>query len=351
MIDPTANTVISFAVPFVASVPAGLLGASGLVAAVVAGLVTGIRAPRDLSPQHRLSDSQNWRTVELVLEGAVFLTMGVQIKSIVTDVQHDNAGVGTAVLVAVGALVLTILVRAAYVTPLLGILAWRARRFEQLQTRIQGMQERMSTPEGKQQTYHEVNSRGRPASERDLDRFARRITHALADIDYFLREPLGWREGTAVVWAGMRGAVTVAAAQTLPDDTPQRSVLVLIAYAVAAMSLLVQGGTIGPLLGLLTSKVDHTGADEESRAEQTRIFQLLKASAQAVPEPPHAEGDPTHEGFEVAKRYRLTVLHAQRSALLDARDNGTFDADILADVLATLDASQIDIEMRGRFTG
>ena len=36
--DPTVNTVISFAVPFVAAVPAGLLGASGLVAAVVAGL-------------------------------------------------------------------------------------------------------------------------------------------------------------------------------------------------------------------------------------------------------------------------------------------------------------------------
>ena len=98
MTDPTVNTVISFTVPFVASVPAELLGASGLVAAVVAGLVTGIRAPRDLSPQNRLSDTQNWRTVELVLEGAVFLTMGVQIKSIVTNVEHDHAGVGTAVL-------------------------------------------------------------------------------------------------------------------------------------------------------------------------------------------------------------------------------------------------------------
>ena len=108
MTDPTVNTVISFAVPFVASVPAGLLGASGLVAAVVAGLVTGVRAPRDLSPQNRLSDSQNWRTVELVLEGAVFLTMGVQIKSIVTNVEQDHAGVGPAVLVAAGALALTL---------------------------------------------------------------------------------------------------------------------------------------------------------------------------------------------------------------------------------------------------
>jgi len=48
--DATVNTVISFTVPFVAAVPAEALGASGLVAAVVAGLVTGFRAPRELSP-------------------------------------------------------------------------------------------------------------------------------------------------------------------------------------------------------------------------------------------------------------------------------------------------------------
>jgi CPA1 family monovalent cation:H+ antiporter len=349
--DPTVNTVISFAVPFVASVPAGLAGASGLVAAVVAGLVTGIRAPRDLSPQHRLSDSQNWRTVELVLEGAVFLTMGVQLKSIVTNVEQDHAGVGAAVLVAAGALALTVLVRAAYVTPLLGILASRVRHSEQMQTRVQGMQERMTTPEGKQETFEEVNSRRRRVSERDLDRFALRITRVLADIEYFLREPLGWREGTAVVWAGMRGAVTVAAAQTLPDDTPQRSVLVLIAFAVAAMSLLVQGGTIGPLLRFIAPKVDQAAIDEQTTAEQTRIMELLRTSAETVPEPPHPEGDPTPAAFTVARKHRLEVIAAQRSVLLDARDKGTFDADVLANALANLDASQIAIEMRGTLAG
>jgi NhaP-type Na+/H+ or K+/H+ antiporter len=345
--DSTVNTVISFTVPFVASVPAELLGASGLVAAVVAGLVTGIRAPRDLSPQNRLSDSQNWRTVELVLEGAVFLTMGVQIKSIVTNVEQDHAGVGTAVLVAAGALVLTILVRAAYVAPLLRLLSSRARHSKTMQTRMQSMQERMTTPEGKQETFGEVNYRRRPPSERDLNRFALRVTQSLADIDYFLREPLGWREGTAVVWAGMRGAVTVAAAQSLPDNTPQRSVLVLVAFAVAAMSLLVQGGTIGPLLRLIKPKVDQAAIDEQTNAERARIMELLKTSTETVQEPPRPEGDPTPEGFVSAKKHRLAVIDAQRSALLDARDNGTFDADVLASALANLDASQIAIEMRG----
>jgi monovalent cation/hydrogen antiporter len=349
--DPTVNTVISFTVPFVAAVPAELLGASGLVAAVVAGLVTGIRAPRDLSPQNRLSDSQNWGTVELVLEGAVFLTMGVQINAIVADVERDHAGVGTAVLIAAGALALTIVVRAAYITPLLAVLAARVRHGADMQDRLQQLQERMRTPEGTQETFAEISHRRRPASERQLNSFAVRVTQGLANIEYFLREPLGWREGTAVVWAGMRGAVTVAAAQSLPDDTPQRSVLVLVAFAVAALSLLVQGGTIGPLLRLLTPKVDPAVLQERTQDERTRIFELLKTSAETIPEPPHPEGDRTLEGFEVAKRHRLAVLEAQREALLDARDNGTFDADVLAIALANLDASQIDIEMRGRLAG
>jgi CPA1 family monovalent cation:H+ antiporter len=349
--DPTVNTVISFTVPFVAAVPAELLGASGLVAAVVAGLVTGIRAPRYLSPQNRVSDSQNWRTVELVLEGAVFLTMGVQIQAIVTDVERDHAGVGTAVLIAVGALALTILVRAAYVAPLLAVLSRRAKRIETMQPRWQEMQERMTTPEGKTEMFSQVNTRRRQPSERAINQFGRRLTQALADVEYFVRQPLGWREGTAVVWAGMRGAVTVAAAQSLPEDTPQRSVLVLIAFAVAALSLLVQGGTIGPLLRLITPKVDQKALAEQNEAEQTKLFDILKASAESVPEPPPPTEEPSSESFAAAKKHRLAVIAAQRSALLDARDNGLFDADVLANVLATLDASEIAIEMRGTIAG
>ena len=351
--DPTVNTVISFAVPFVASVPAGLLGASGLVAAVVAGLITGFRAARDLSPENRLSDSQNWRTVELVLEGAVFLTMGVQIKSIVENVERDHAGAGVALAVAAGALLLTIVVRALYVAPLLGFLAARARHGVTMQTRLQDMQEQMTTPEGAQQAFAEVNVRGRKRqpSDRQLDRFAQRITQGLANIDYFVRRPLGWREGTAVVWAGMRGAVTVAAAQTLPEDTPQRSLLVLVAFAVATLSLLVQGGTIGPLLRILGPRVDTAAAEEQSAAQRDRLFALLRASSETVPDPTAPGGDATPAGFEEARTYRLAVIAAQRSALLDARDNGTFDAEVLEDALANLDASQIAIDMRGRLAG
>ncbi|WP_290052369.1 cation:proton antiporter [Amycolatopsis solani] len=346
--DSTVNTVISFAVPFAASLPATLLGASGLVAAVVAGLVTGIRAPRELSPRNRLSDAQNWRTVELVLEGAVFLTMGLQIKAIVANVQHDHGGVGAAVVVAAIALALTVLVRAAYVAPLLKYLIARVRHGERLQPRLQDMSERMSTPEGKQRAFEAANSRGRKVSERDLDRFSTRVTRGLATVEYFLRQPLGWREGVVVVWAGMRGAVTVAAAQTLPEDTPQRSALVLIAFAVAILSLLLQGGTIGWLLRRLSPKIDQAAAAKQAEAERTQIFELLRSSVEDVPKPPKREGDPVQADFDAAMRYQLTILDKQRTALLDARDNGTFDADVLANALVNLDATQIALEMRGK---
>ena len=346
LVDSTANTVISFTVPFIAAVPAELLGASGLVAAVVAGLLTGIRAPRELSPQNRLSDSQNWRTVELVLEGAVFLTMGLQVKSIIMDVEADHAGVGPAVLIAAGALLLTILVRAAYVAPLLRILAAGARRSAKLRDRLEDMQGKMSTTEGKQETFAEMSRRRRKPSERDLALFARRVTTGLADIEYFRRAPLGWRDGTAVVWAGMRGAVTVAAAQSLPVETPQRSVIVLIAFAVAMLSLLVQGATIGPLLRRIAPKTDPAAATEQAAAERARLVELFFASTASIPAPERS-GERSLESFLAEKNYRLALIEAQRTALLDARDNGTFDADVLAGELANLDAAQIALEMRG----
>jgi len=399
--DSTVNTVISFAVPFVASLPASAVGASGLVAAVVAGLVTGVRAPRVLSPQNRLSDTQNWRTVELVLEGAVFLTMGLQIKSIVTDVQEDHSGVVPALLIALGALALTIVVRAAYVAPLLRFLSARARHAEAMQPRVQSMQSRIES-EGAGGSFAEMNRRARsdprqleagvragsdagdrgggavgdPAdvastgrsprarsprrgrrrpegrtrtpSQRTLDQFTRRVTQGVADIEYFLRQPLGWRDGTAVVWAGMRGAVTVAAAQTLPEDTPQRPVLVLIAFAVAALSLLLQGGTIGPLLRRLSPPVDEAAEHAQNESERTKIFELMRTSADTVPGPDPRTLDRSKEGFDASVAHTLAMLAAQREALLDARDNGLFDADVLADALTNLDASEIAIELRGR---
>ena len=116
------------------------------------------------------------------------------------------------------------------------------------------------------------------------------------------------------------------------------------------MSLLGQGATIGPLLRLIMPKTDPAVLDEQTSDERRRIIELMRTTAESVPEPPAPAGDPTPAAFFAARERQLAVIAAQRSALLDSRDNGTFDADVLTSALATLDASQIAIEMRGQPT-
>lgn len=347
------NTALSFAVPFAAALPAEALHGSGLVAAVVAGLVTGIRAPRVLPPDHRLSDAQNWSTIELVLEGAVFLTMGLELAQILDDV---HTGIGPAVLIAVGALVLTLAVRAAYVVPLLWALSANAKRGARMREGISRMQERSGDRQAVSDAIQEHRFGNRRPSERDLDRFGTRLRRLLADIEYFTKAPLGWREGTTVVWAGMRGAVTVAAAQTLPESTPHRPLLVFVAFAVAVLSLVLQGGTIGPLLRRISPPAADAPTDDF--AERQRLLGLMRTAAESVPSTGR-EAPATRAELEAAdpaelrawlgdeKRRRIAVLQAQRDALLDARDDGAFDADVLESMLQNLDAEQIALELRG----
>lgn len=333
--DAAVNTVLSFTVPFVASVPAELLGGSGLVAAVVAGIVTGFRAPRMLSPQHRLSDAQVWRTVEVLLEGFVFLTMGLQLSEILGEVQREHVGIGTALLIATVALAIGLVIRAGYVSLLLAGLARRARRRAAWHPHIRRKHEELA---GRQAPAGDADASGPRwiSEERRAERLATRVRRSMSDLEYFMAQPLGLREGFVVVWAGMRGAITVAAVQTLPSDTSHRALLVLVAFGVATLSLLVQGATVGPITRrLLASKAAATEADE--RAERAAVHELLREVSAATPRPASQSG----------KQHRIDVLNAQRGAILDARDDGTFDAEVLQVALSNIDAAQIALEMRG----
>lgn len=353
--DSTVNTVISFTIPFIAALPAEHLGASGLVAAVVAGLVTGSGAPHYLSPRHRLSDSQNWRTIELVLEGAVFLIMGLELQTILQDVRADNQGITVALGLAALALLATILIRAAYVAPLLAGLRSRAQRGANMKESYTAWQDRLSTMQAQPEPGPGLR---RSVSPQQAERLQTRLRRQLADIDYFLAEPLGWREGTIVVWAGMRGVVTLAAAQTLPDTMPSRSLLIFIAFLVAVGSLLLQGSTLPWLIRWLHP----AGVDPAlTAAEQKTLDELLNQAALQVldnaelSEPAQRYRDRLARADEELKmlmasglKLRLEVIEAQRNALLDARDNGQFSAAVLSAALENLDADQISLELRKR---
>ena len=335
--DEAVNTVLSFTTPFAAAVPAELLHGSGLVAAVVAGLVTGIRAPRDLPPGHRLSDARNWASVQLVLEGLVFLTMGLQLSTIFRQVDAKGAGMGHVLAIAAVALTSMILIRAAYVGPLLWGLQRNVRRWQSMQPKVVAMQDDLREGRISGEIARQAGAlRGNP-SQRAIRRLAARLRRGLADIDYLSLQPLGFSEGLVVVWAGMRGAVTVAAAQLLPPETPQRSLLILIAFLVATFSLILQGGTVGIAVRMLFRGGNANATRERGLQERERMRALLEETASAV-ERPVGISELSH---------KLTILTAQRNALLDARDDGTFDDEHLRVALLDVDVDELVLRLRG----
>ena len=90
--DPVLDTTLSFTAPFVAFLPAEAIGASGVVAVVVTGLLLGHKAPTLQSAASRLAEATNWSTVQFMLENAVFLLIGLQIRPILEAVGDSDLG-------------------------------------------------------------------------------------------------------------------------------------------------------------------------------------------------------------------------------------------------------------------
>ncbi|MDN5976409.1 cation:proton antiporter [Acidipropionibacterium jensenii] len=388
--EPTADTVLSLATPFLAYLPAEHLHGSGLVAAVVAGLVASHHGPRVLTPTQRMSSRNTWGAVMLILESAVFLLMGLELTAIVKDMEAESFGWRLAVSVAAVALVLTLVVRTAVVAPLLMWVARRSRRRSRHRTRLVAATERVGQARASEDGTMEF--RGTTLSPGRVERFGARLRRMISDLDYYIEHPLGPREGVVMIWAGMRGAITLAAAQTLPLDTPHRSFLVVVAFLVAAASLLLQGSTLGLVVKLARPAVAE-GIDPQEQAE---IRTLLHRAVRDVPVSPgmrtllarmnRQEGDqaednrlqaaavalawrqfaeirekpttspagdaiasPEHRrrAAEISRNYALRLIVAQRRALLDASDSGQFSPEAVSAALDTLDADQLSLETRG----
>ncbi|KAA9159264.1 sodium:proton antiporter, partial [Microbacterium lushaniae] len=278
---PAANTALSFTVPFLAYLPTEALGGSGLVAAVVAGIVTGQGAARRFTPEQRMSDHLNWRTIELLLEGAVFLIMGLELKEIVRANLEEHEGIWYAASLALAALGITLAVRAAYVS----VLIWGQgrRAHPRLRQRADAAGERLDDLEAQLNRRLTVDAPGDAVGarvrgqRRRLGWMRRRVTRLMRDMDYYRDSPLGWRHGTVIVWAGMRGVVTLAAAQTLPRETPDRALLIFIAFLVAVLSLTLQGLTLPWLVRRLG--LSGEGTDRPSHQEQHALSAELQAAA------------------------------------------------------------------------
>jgi len=355
--QPVTSTAISLVVPFIAFIPAEHVGASGVLSVVVAGLVTGIRAPRRLSSQARVAERTNWRTVLLLLEHGVFLVLGLQITLILDEVHAGGFSVGTALWLGVAVTVLLFVLRLGFVAPLIGLLSRQQRRAAGTSRWLDAASERFDDAVARFEGHPRV-------TEKRVSSVRRSLTRRQADATFFSNEGVGRRGGLVLAWSGMRGVVTVAAAQTLPEDMAYRPQLILIAFTVAVLTLVVQGGTLPLLIRVLGIR----GSDEEElQRELTRLVNTLSAASQDLldsPELHREDGQPFDEKtLEMARRRTRTLpesastetlrtwtsarqeqqelhrklMEAQQDALLDAQASGVYRSQTVAAAQRFLD--------------
>jgi CPA1 family monovalent cation:H+ antiporter len=303
--DPVLDTTLSFAAPYVAFLPAEEIKASGVLAVVVTGLLLGHRSVVLQSAGSRIAENINWRTVQFLLENVVFLLIGLQIRRLISDVADAHHSWGEVIWSCLAVLVATVLARVVWMFAVVAAMR-------------------------------------------------------------LLRQPAwSWPVTCVVSWAGMRGVVTLAAVFLLPTDTPQRSLLALAAFTVVAGTLLVQGLTLPWLVrrlqlpgpdaaedalqsaGLVTAAaraglavLDELATDDDppevldelrSRAAKRSndIWEQL-GRAQSELEPPAA----------AYRRLRLQMLSAERSSILEARDSGAYDDEVLRRALQAIDVEE-----------
>jgi len=352
--DSVMNTAISFVVPFIAYLPAEDLGFSGVLAVVVAGLVTSDLAARFLKAEDRITEETNWQTLAFLMEGFIFLLMGISLEDVLFDAGNAGFSISQAALFGVVAALALIAVRFVFVVPLVALIRRDDQRAVASKDHVDGWKDRIENddlPAGLEP--HRV------------ERLERRVAMVSADIDFRMRESLGWRAGAVLAWSGMRGAVTVAAAQTLPVHTPYRAELVLIAYIGAAVMLLLQGSTLPWVIRRLGVEGDD---EEETRAQYVDMIREISEAGNAALDQVEKDGEADRHTVERVRRdsllrtgeqasvedmerfrqryldLRLLVLHAERERLLHHRSIGTYTSEVVDTAQRMLDLEEARLE-------
>jgi Na+/H+ antiporter len=297
------DTAISFVTPYAAYVVAEKAHASGVLAVVIAGLLLGHKAPILQTAQSRIAERINWRTIAYVLENTVFLLIGLQARWILDEVAASELTTGRIVAVCGAALAAVIVLRLIWVFPARYLLI-------------------------------------RPKS----DHLGKKPPPSYTLI-------LGW--------AGMRGVVTLAAAFVIPEGTPYREILLLIAFTVVAGTLFIEGLSLPRIARAL--KVPGPDPADDALARATLLQQASKAALEHLDslerDDPHGVDDLIRQrvnqrNFAAWERLatsgeqtptelysvtRLEMIAIERARVLKIRDLGSVPSEIVSEVLRMLD--------------
>jgi Na+/H+ antiporter len=324
--DAYLETTMALFTGYAAYLPAEELSASGVLAVVTAGLYLSWQSPRMSSPRNRLQVFEVLWVMNFLLNSTLFVLVGLQLHTVLGRVS-DRSATTLVLFVALTSLAV-VAIRALWVFPM----AYLPRRLSQ------------------------------------------RLRQ---------RDPLpSWRELVVITYGGMRGAISLALALSLPFTTqsgasfPERDLIIFLTFGVILVTLVVQGLSMPLLIGRLGLEGDDAEVKEEAEARMLAAEAALSRleelkSADWVPQkkaermsdlyefrrrrfaawvPEHSEeGEEEAAGYEqhsqAFRRLRGELLAAEREALLKLRDERRISDEVRRRVERELDLEEAPLEI------
>jgi CPA1 family monovalent cation:H+ antiporter len=305
--DTFIEVLTTLSVPYIAYIAAESLHASGVLAVVAAGLVRGRYSPEIVSAEMRIIARSAWNLQVFLLNSLVFILIGIRLSELSGRLTEYTNGQ----LFLYGALVsaAAIAVRFAWI-----YLA----------------------------TYLPLL----------LSKKARIRSPAPPEAEVFIMS-----------WCGMRGIVSLAAALALPlyldngEPFPQRDLIIFLTFVVIAVTLVVQGLTLAPLIRTLKVGTDWSGHEEEQHAQLALTKAALAAidemvAREKIPEPVAeriraefaervklgvAAGEVLRGGSDPARRLRDAAIKAERRELIRIWRENQISDDVLHHLEEDLD--------------
>jgi CPA1 family monovalent cation:H+ antiporter len=265
--DPPVQITISLLTPFTAYLPAEQVGLSGVLAVVTAGLYIGWRSPLMITARTRLEVTSFWRMVVFLLNGIIFILIGLQLPAVVGGLRTESWP--TLLFYAAGISATVVLTRILWVFPAAYLPRLISRRIR-------------------------------------------------------ARDPFPpWQHLAIVAWSGMRGPVSLAAALALPLTTadgasfPGRNEIIFLSFCVILVTLVFQGLTL-PVLVRALHVVDDGESHREERMARRQANQAALAYVEMLRDKP---------GQHAGRISRLRDEYRERLAQLDYRDELTAQPD------------------------
>jgi Na+/H+ antiporter len=312
--DAPIEITITLLTPFAAYLLAEAIHVSGVLATLSAGLYLSRHSSRFFSSTTRLQANAVWNVLIFVLNGLLFLLIGLQLRHILSTLVNQPIITIFAETGLIGLIV--ILVRLIWVFPAAYLPRWL----------FPGMRARDPYP-----------------SIRDV---------------------------VVVAWTGLRGGISLAAALALPfaleggRSFPERNLLVALTFGVILVTLVGQGLSLIPLIRWLGVTTDGTLEQERQRARSTAAQAALARLQELVGQEwvpkahlmrlrslyeekvTHANGhlDGTlapHEASTAShQRLHREIIGAERAAVIALRDQGQIDDEVLRDMEREFDLEE-----------